>query len=194
MKKLLFIALLSVQFLQAQEAKVPDSVAIANRKNEFRIDVLSMIVYSEFNLTYERFLDEDFSVGVFGGFSNSNSKSDDFDSGHRNNLPKYEINPFMRYNLSKSPRHFYFAEVFLSVNGGDFKETVRKIDDAGDGYYVNEKSTYSDLGIGAALGYKMYIDQKFAIEFLVGFGTNIFNTDQSPDTISRVGLSFGYRF
>lgn len=195
MKKLLLLALISIQCIHAQESKkTPDSIAMRNKKNEFRIDLLSLAVQSKLNLSYERFLNDDFSIGVFGGYANSNKLNDDFDSGYRNNLPKYEINPFVRYNLSKSQTHFYFAEAFLSANGGDFKETVRKIDDNGNGYYINEKSQYFDLGIGGSLGYKMYLKEKFSIELLVGFGTNLFNRDKSPDTLSRVGLSFGYRF
>lgn len=192
MKKILFIALFSMQLLQAQESA--DSTAMQDRKNEVRIDLLSLITATRFNLNYERFLNEDFSVGVSLGYSDSEKVNDDFDEGYRNNVPKYDVTPFIRYNLSKSQTSFYFAEAFVSANGGDFKETVRKINENGDGYYVNEKSTYSDFGAGAGLGYKLYIRQQFGIEFLVAFGTNLFNKDKSPDTLSRVGLSLGYRF
>jgi len=99
----------------------------------------------------------------------------------------------VRYNLSKSLSSFYFAEVFISVNGGDFKKIERRNNGVND-YFVTEKSAYSDFGIGAGLGYKLYIKDQFGIEFMVGFGTNLFDKDKSPDTISRVGLSLGYRF
>lgn len=189
MKKLLILALLSVSLTHAQEEEqMPDG------RSEVRVDVLSLALKSELNLTYEFFIDKDWSVGIYGGFTSGSKLEDDFDSGNRNNLPKYEVNPFVRYNLSKSQRSFYFAEVFLSANGGDFKETVRRIDENGNGYYTNEKSTYTDLGIGAGLGYKLYIKEKIGIELNVGFGSNLLNTEKSPDVISRVGLSVGYRF
>jgi len=191
MKKLLFICLFAMQFAFAQEGSVAADML---GKNEVRVDLLTIALRTELNLTYERFLDKDWSVGIFGGYANSDKLNDDFDSGYRNNVPKYEINPFVRYNLSKSQVSFYFAEVFLSANGGDFKQTVRRIDEVGNGYYVNEKSTYSDFGAGAALGYKLYIKEKLGVELLVGFGSNLFNTDKSPDVLSRVGLSVGYRF
>lgn len=192
MKKFLFLAVFFVQFAGAQETA--DNDKMLDGRNEVRVDLLSLALKTQFNLTYERFLDEDWSVGVYGGYADSNKLSDDFDSGYRNNLPKYEVNPFVRYNLSKGQKSFYFAEVFISANGGDFKETVRKINGEGNGYYVNEKSTYSDFGVGGGLGYKLYIKEKFALELNVGFGANLFNTDKSPDMLSRVGLSFGYRF
>lgn len=189
MKKLLLLALFSVGIAHAQEEE-----KMLDGRHEVRVDLLSLALKSEVNLTYEHFLNADWSVGVYGGFASGDHLEDDFDSGNRNNLPKYQVNPFVRYNLSKGQKSFYFAEVFLSANGGDFKETVRKIDGNGNGYYVNEKSTYSDFGAGAGLGYKLYIKEKFAVELNVGFGANLFNTDKSPDVLSRVGLSFGYRF
>ncbi|RZJ31660.1 MAG: DUF3575 domain-containing protein [Flavobacterium sp.] len=191
-KMLLFVALFAFQFGHSQEGS--DTPAMLAGKNEVRVDLLTLALRTELNLTYEHFLNKDWSVGVFGGYADSQKLNDDFDSGYRNNVPKYEVNPFVRYNLSKSQTSFYFAEAFVSANGGDFKETVRLVDDSGNGYYVNEKSSYSDFGVGAALGYKLYIKEKFGIELLVGFGRNLFNTDKSPDTLSRVGLSLGYRF
>lgn len=189
MKKLLFLALFFVTFAQAQEEE-----NMLDGRSEVRIDLLSLALKSELNLTYEYFINKDWSAGVFGGFSSGSKLDDDFDSGNRNNLPKYEINPFVRYNLSKSQKSFYFAEVFVSANGGDFKETVRRVNGDGNGYYINEKSTYTDVGIGAGVGYKLYIKEKIAIELNVGLGRNLLNTDKSPDVISRVGLSLGYRF
>ncbi len=194
MKKLLFIALLCTQLTHAQEVRDSLRTEILNRKNELRVDVLSLILSSKINLSYERFLDKDFSVGVAFGYIRHDEANDDFDRGYRNYLPVYEINPYVRYNLSKSLIHFYFAEVFLSANGGDFKEIVRLNDEAGNAYYTTEKSTYTDFGIGAGVGYKIYIKEKVPLEIMVGFGTNLFNKEKSPDVLNRVGISVGYRF
>jgi hypothetical protein len=48
--------------------------------------------------------------------------------------------------------------------------------------------------MGAAVGYKYYIKDQFGIEFLVGFGSNLFNKTKSLDIVSRVGLGVSYRF
>ena len=99
----------------------------------------------------------------------------------------------MRYALSKSKSRYYFAEIFGSYNGGDFKEIVRLTDNDID-YYTIKKSKYTDIGLGGSLGYKMYFKDSIALEFIVGFGSNLTNRDKSPDVISRVGLNLGYRF
>lgn len=184
--------LLSCQFATAQDT-IPKS-ALLQKKNEVRVDVLAT-AFSRFNFTYERFLNKNFSVGLTSVFSNSKSANDDFDEGTINSFTKYEFIPFVRYNLSKSQRSFYFAELFADINGGDFREIVLVNDSStGSSYYTIDKSTYTDIALGASVGYKYYIKDQIGIEFLVGFGSNMLNKDKSPDIISRVGLSVGYRF
>ena len=180
MKKIFCLFLLFSLASQAQENTV-----LAAKKNEFRVDVLSAIIYTKASLSYERFFGKDFSTGFNVNFSNSNKLNEDFDNGYRNNL---------RYALSKSKSRYYFAEVFGSYNGGDFKEIIRISGMALPDYYTTKKSKYTDFGIGASLGYKMYFHDSIALEFIIGFGQNLTNRDKSPDVISRVGLNLGYRF
>lgn len=189
MKKLLCLFLLFALASQAQESSPLDK-----KKNEFRVDILSAIVWQKASLSYERYFSGNFSTGFNVNFSDSNKLNDDFDNGYRNNVPKFEFNPYVRYKLSKGRSSFYFAEVFGSYNGGDFKEIIRLTDENGNGYYTTKKSKYTDVGLGGSLGYKMYIKDSFAIEFLAGFGSNLFNREKSPDVISRVGFNLGYRF
>ena len=189
MKKLFCLFLLFSLASQAQENAV-----LAGKKNEFRVDVLSALVYQKTSLSYERFFGKDWSTGFNVNFSNSNKLNDDFDNGYRNNVPKFEFNPYLRYALSKSKSRYYFAEVFGSYNGGDYKEIIRIGDMAMPDYYTTKKSKYSDFGLGGSVGYKMYFNNSIALEFIVGFGKNLTNIDKSPDVISRVGLNLGYRF
>jgi hypothetical protein len=189
MKKILYLLLLLTFATQAQETS-----GIIDKKNEIRVDVLSIIAFSKLSVSYERFFSTDYSVGINVNYANSNKLNDDFDLGYRNNLPKFEINPYIRYALSKSKTRYYFAEIFGSYNGGDFKEIIRVTGMAQPDYYITKKSSYTDFGVGGSLGYKMYFHDAFALEVLVGFGSNLFNTDKSPDVISRVGINLGYRF
>ncbi|MGL2967432.1 hypothetical protein [Flavobacterium sp. XGLA_31] len=189
MKKLFSLILFFSLASQAQENSI-----IAGKKNEFRVDVLSAIVSAKASLSYERFLGNDFSAGFNVNFSNSQKLNDDFDNGYRNNVPKFEFNPYVRYALSKSKARYYFAEIFGSYNGGDSKEIIRLQDGNGVGYYTTLKSKYTDFALGGALGYKMYFKDCIALEFIVGFGSNLTNKDKSPDVISRVGINLGYRF
>ncbi len=120
---------------QAQESTVLD-----NKKNEFRLDILTAIVYTKASFSYERFLGKDFSTGFNVNYSNSGKLNDDFDNGYRNNVPKFEFNPYLRYALSESKSRCYFAEVFGSYNGGDYKEIVRISGMAMPDYFTTKKS------------------------------------------------------
>jgi hypothetical protein len=188
MKKIIFLLLIVPVTVFGQEKKFED------KKNEVRFDLLSVLTSGKFGLSYERFLGKDFSVGLNVNFSNSSKTKEDFDNSSRNNLPKYEFNPYVRYALSKSKKRYYFAEVFASTNGGDYKEIVRLTDTNGNDYYNTQKSKYTDYALGGGLGYKMYFKDAWLVEFLVGFGCNLTNKEKSPDVISRVGLNVGYRF
>lgn len=178
----------------AQEPTAEDKPDIESQRNEIRADLVSVVYYSRYNLSYERFLQNRWSVGVSAGIADSEEIDTDFDRGYRNNRPRYDVTPFVRYRFSKNPRSFYFGEAFVSANSGDFKETVRLIDTDGSAYFVNQKSEYFDIGAGGGLGYKFYFKDQFAIELLVSVGMNFLDTDKSPDVISRTGLSIGYRF
>ena len=192
MKKIVCLLLLISMASQAQETDTKS--ALDDKKNEFRVDVLSAIVYTKASLSYERFFGKDWSTGFNVNFSNSQRLNDDFDNGYRNNVPKFEFNPYVRYALSKSKSRYYFAEIFGSYNGGDYKEIIRVSGMALPDYYTTKKSKYTDFGLGGSLGYKMYFKESIALEFIVGFGKNLTNTEKSPDVISRVGLNLGYRF
>jgi len=190
MKKWMFMALVAFQFSHAQES----SSVLDSKKNEVKFDVLSAIAFSKFHISYERFLNKDWSVGISGGIQESNKNKEDFQNGYDRSLPEYEVSPFVRYALSKSVKNFYFAEVFVSANGGKYREIKRFDDGFGNGYYDSQEDNYSDLAIGAALGYKLYLKEKFGLELVIGMGKNLFNTDKSPEVIPHVGLNFGYRF
>ena len=188
MKKILVALLLFSGIVNAQNES-----AISDKKNEFRVDVLSAILSSKISVSYERFFANDFSVGLNVNYSDSNKLTKDFEEGNTNNLGKYEINPYVRYALSKGKTSYYFAEVFASYNCGDYKEIARE-ENGGTAIYTTKISTYSDIAAGGSLGYKMYFNESIAVELLVGFGYNFLNTDKSPDKISRVGINLGYRF
>ncbi len=193
MKKLLIACLLVSAATFAQEAENDNKGVVASKKNEFRIDALSLIAYGKANISYERFSDSKWSYGLTGSFTVGDKFEKDFDEGYRSTLPKYEVIPYIRYKMSNSDAHYYFVEGFVSANGGDFREIIR-IENGTDAFYKISKEGYFSVAPGASVGYKVYFAQSVALEFLVGAGFNILETDKSPDVISRIGLNLGYRF
>jgi hypothetical protein len=181
------LLLFSITF-QAQKIK-NDVPSILNRKNEIRIDFGKFLISSRLQLTYEHFLNKDFSVGMSAMLLNEDeNKSDYLFNGTR----KYQLEPFVRYSLSKNIKSLFYTELFSSVNGGTVTEIKRLIEN-NYGYYDKVNQKYTDLELGASIGYKVYITQRIPINFNMGLGINLFNS-KSPNVIPRVGLSTGYRF
>jgi hypothetical protein len=196
MKKLAFLAaLLFFQFANAQDSTTVETPSpILLKKNEIKVDVVSLIARSRFHFSYERFLNKDFSVGLSTSLTKSNKREEDFENGFNKTLPQYEVNPFVRYSMSKSAVSYYFVEAFVSANGGKYKELKHLPDGLGNNYVEAVEDNYVSMAIGGAVGYKLYFKEKFGIELFVGVGKNILNTDISPKYVQRVGANFGYRF
>jgi len=193
MKKFLIACLLFSATVFAQDDESSKKGPVSAKKNEFRVDALSLIAFGKANISYERFGDGKWSYGVTGSFAFGDKFENDFDEGYRSTLPKYEVVPYIRYKMSNSDAHYYFIEGFISANGGDFREITRT-DDGTVGFYQISKEDYFSLAPGASVGYKVYFADSIALEFLVGAGFNILDPDKSPDVISRIGLNLGYRF
>lgn len=193
MKKIsvLFCLLLSaVSFSQTNL----DTIAspILAKKNEVKLDVLNLISNGRLGITYERFLNNDFSVGITGMFLNKSSKKDNFLTDNTRTLIDYQIIPYVRYALSKSAVNLYYLEAFTSINGGQYKELVTLNNGVAD-YVVASVKDYNDLAIGASAGYKFYIKESFVVDITIGMGKNLFHAE-SPKDISRLGINLGYRF
>lgn len=161
---------------------------------EIRTNVLTTISQGNYNLSFEKKTAGNFSYGLSGSITQSESQTEKFETGNKSNLPVWDFTPFVRYKLSKSTRSYYFAEAFSSLNNGQFKSLVRTSDTSNNAVYVVKKERYTDVAFGGCVGYKLFIHSKWTLEFLVGFGANVVNTKQSPDVVSRVGLNVGYQF
>lgn len=165
---------------------------IVAKKNEVKIDGLNLISNGRLGISYERFLNSNFSVGITGMFLNKSSKEDKFATDDTRTLIDYQVIPYVRYALSKSAVNLYYVEAFTSINGGQFKELVTLNNGAAD-YVITSVKDYNDVAIGAAVGYKFYIKESFVVDVTIGMGKNLLHAD-SPKNISRLGINLGYRF
>lgn len=165
---------------------------IVAKKNEVKIDALNLISNGRLGITYERFLNSDFSVGVTGIFLNKSSKEDDFSTDDTRTLIDYQVIPYLRYAMSKSATNLYYIEGFVNINGGQYKELTTLNNGVAD-YVTVTKNDYSDVALGGSVGYKLYFKESFVLDLTVGIGKNLFQ-ENSPSTVARMGINLGYRF
>jgi len=197
MKKISYILVLLLSvgaFAQSNETMTTDTIVspILAKKNEVKVDVLNGIAFGKLGISYERFLNKDFSVGITGIMFNKKSKTDDFLTDDTRTLIDYQVIPYVRYALSKSASSLYYLEGFVNINGGEYKELTTLNNGAAD-YIMITKKDYNDVALGGSVGYKLYFKESFVLDLTVGIGKNLFQ-ENSPSTVARLGINLGYRF
>ena len=149
MKKISYLLglFLSVSaFAQTNETITTDTIVspILAKKNEVKIDVLNGIANGKLGISYERFINKDFSVGITGMMFNKNSKTDDFLTDDTRTLIDYQVIPYVRYAMSKSATNLYYLEGFVNFNGGEFKELTTLNNGVADYVVVTDDNPRSE--------------------------------------------------
>ena len=161
--------------------------------NEIKFDALNLVAQSHIQLTFERHLNEHYSLGLSYKHHNNKNDKNDFDNGFLSFITDNQIIPHVRYNFDSSKARYYFIEAFASYNIGQ-NRTMQRFVENNVGYYKAVANDYQDLALGLAVGYKFYIKKIVVVDAFAGLGKNILSNDESPSTLTRFGLNIGYRF
>ncbi len=153
-------------------------------RDEFKINAFNLIAFTYMDLSYERLLHEEASLGVSVLFNvgNDNEILDYF----RN----FSITPYYRQYFSKQYAEGFFVEGFGMLNSGE--DYYYSFDDQGN--ETNSGETYTDFALGVSVGGKFVTKRGFIAEIYTGLGRNLLGDDTAPEIVSRGGISLGYRF
>ncbi|MBL4905351.1 MAG: DUF3575 domain-containing protein [Flavobacteriaceae bacterium] len=151
--------------------------SITQAQQEIKIDLFDALALKTIEVSYERYLNEESSVGI-SAFINFEKNSADFKYNE-----KRMITPFFRHYFTTDSQWNFFGEGFFSLNFGE-TETV-----SGSNIYED----YTDGALGVAVGTKYTTEKGMTIDIYGGVGRNLFN-DNSPIIVPRVGVNIGYRF
>ena len=190
MKKHLFLLLvLLVQVLQAQNRSVKNDTVILLKKNEIRLDIGKLLFSGRLKVAYERFLNKDFSAGIGVIYFGDNYNDNIF--YNYNFEKKIEIEPFVRYSISKNIQRFFYVEAFSPIYSGNYKK-IERLSDGQYAFYDRTKSNFTNVAIGAAIGYKFYVKEHFCMDFNFGLSSLIYNQKQT-EPLPKFGINVGYR-
>jgi hypothetical protein len=165
MKKILFsLLLLSSSLTFAQQ--------------EVKLDVADALVIRSIEISYERIINEESSIGISALF---NLAEQDVDFRYNENVM---ITPYYRHFFTKEYKWNFFGEGFLGINSG--KKESEKDSNVFD-------IEYTDAALGIAVGTKYVSEGGLTIDIFGGLGRNLFGTD-SPTLVPRIGLNVGWRF
>ena len=191
MKKYLYLfLLLYLQVLHAQDYSVKNDTLILSNKNEVRLDIGKLLFGSGLKVAYERFLNKDFSTGISVMYYGNNYRDRSF--GYSNLEKNIEIEPFVRYSISKNVQRFIYVETFSSISNGNYKE-IKRLSDGEYAFYDRTKSNYTNVAVGFAIGYKFYVKKHFCMDFNFGLSSFVYNKKET-EPLPKFGINLGYRF
>ena len=152
--------------------------------DELKINAFNLITFTYMDLSYERLLNEEASLGV----------SVLFNIGDENEILDYfrnfSITPYYRQYFSKQYAEGFFVEGFGMLNSGE--DYYYSFDEQGN--ETNSGETYTDFALGISVGGKFVTKRGFIAEIYTGLGRNLLGDDTAPEIVSRGGISLGYRF
>ncbi|MFC2108944.1 DUF3575 domain-containing protein [Bacteroidota bacterium] len=170
MKKLLLFFVLTLSLtLSAQKA------------SEIKIDVFDILALKTLDVSFERVMNSESSVGVALLF-NFEKKSSSFRYSE-----EFVLSPYYRQHLFYKGNVNFFGELFGALNTGDIDLTPAEI-------AVDKADTYTDFALGLGFGGKYVSSHGFVVDFHAGIGRNLFNTEVSREIVPRVGISVGKSF
>lgn len=143
--------------------------------SELKINGLTTVIgYLE--ISYDRLLNDESSIGLSAGFSYDDSV--DY---------KFAIVPYYRFFFSEERA----AGFFIEANSAIFSEQSDLISNTG------RPITNSDLGfgMGLAIGHKFVTNKNgYVGEIFAGAGRNFISSDIAAEVYPRFGISIGKRF
>ena len=149
--------------------------------NEVKINLGTTILALHPEITYERIIGEDFSLGASAGIS---LNSYDYPLG-------FALTPFARWFFGGSSVNLqkYGAGFFIELNGSLFQDNNDEYNFE-NGYNVYSSSNDIGAGLGLAVGWKYLSRNNWVGEFYLGGGRDFVNDSGYP----RMGISIGKRF
>ena len=167
--------------------------------NEIKLDLIDIIAYPAFDITYEKIKNpyNSFGASLFINFS-SEQNSDWVD--------KFSLTPYYRFyffNKKDFGGAGFFAEVFSKFSSGRTEYNIYyEVQPSGFSRWESETINQFDIALGASIGQKWVnkMGWTFEVNFGVGrFITNNQNEDYNgyysrPEATLKGGLSIGKRF
>lgn len=148
-------------------------------QNEVKLNLGTTIFGSFPEISYERILKTDISVGVSAGVSLE-----------PDNYPvQFAVMPYSRWFFGGSSENLqkYGAGFFIELNGAVLSQEIEHFDESSQNY------TYEDelgAGLGLALGWKYLTKNNWVGELYFGGGRDFVNDGAYP----RMGITIGKRF
>lgn len=173
----------------AQEAKL-----VEQPKNEIKLNTFTLIAFGAVDITYERILNDESSVGLsIYALGQNNTDSEDYRT--------FSITPYYRTYFSKNYNRGFFLEIFTMYSKrksnyythSDYQYDENDNYISSNSYY--ETKEYKGVALGISVGGKWVTKKGFVVEVSGGIGRIIIgNSGDDVPIVGRGGISIGKRF
>ncbi|MDH7446595.1 hypothetical protein [Aquimarina sp. 2201CG14-23] len=165
-------------------------------KNEFSINPINIIAFGALDLSYERVISNNTSIGINAFYRLSDNIDTDGDIIDRDGIFDKELALTIQYKYffgRRIARGFYI-EGFGMLSSGEHDNYVNFVDNQGTLISSGEiAEEYTDFALGFAVGGKFVTRNGFFLDVGFGIGRNLFSS-KGPEIIVRPNLYLGYRF
>lgn len=185
MKRILVILVLLITFSTNAQEEIPQ---VSEKKNEVYLNAFNLIAFKWLDVSYERLINEEVSIGV-SLLASLDGESYGYDSRRQ-----FSVTPYYRFYFTNKYAEGFFLEAFTMINGGIHEDYWYYYDEnTGEDNWGYEEEEYTDVAFGVGVGGKFLSRRGFIGEVHMGIGRNLFD-EHAPDVVGRGSLSFGYRF
>ncbi len=182
----LFLFVFCSLFISAQTTTENDNDTSNTKSNELKINAFNLIAFEHIDLSYERLLNEESSIGLSVLFS-----FDEDNYGINDVRREFSLTPYYRQFFGKKYAKGFFVEAFAMLHSGE-DEIYLGFDDFTFQDIVRAEK-FTDFALGISAGGKFVTKRGFTAEIYLGIGRNLLNN--SPfEVVGRGGISLGYRF
>lgn len=189
MKKILILlftlSVVGITFGQEQDKE------LIFKKNELSLNLPIAIFASFPEITYERIMAEDFSIGASVGFSLKGKDNDNFAN------MKFLFSPYARWYFGGSTESMqkYASGFFIEANGALVSAEKNVVFSTAIGAPLGSKErkeadTYVGFGLGVAVGWKYVTKNDWVGQIYMGLGKVFSESEAYP----RIGITIGKRF
>ncbi len=175
---------LSIALLCALSTFSQETTEKTIKKNEIKIN-LPYFILGFPEITYERLLTNQTSLGVSVAFSIDNNNSAFYDDSENDGKYNFSLIPYYRVYFEMKPNTSFF------VDGNAALYSQRKTD--GD-FFTDEKEGGLGFGFGFNVGTKYKTKGGWVAELSFGFTRTLINTDKLNKVFPRAGILIGKTF
>lgn len=158
-------------------------------EHELKINAFTLIAFGAVDVTYEKILNDESSIGLSLYFLGQNSTETDY-------YRTFSFTPYYRSYFSDKYNKGFFMELFAMyyTRNDEYYTGTDNSDEYTTTYGNYETKKYNGTALGVSVGGKWVTKKGFVVEVSGGIGRVVLGTEDDVPVVGRGGILIGKRF